>query len=111
MTCRWLLHLGVDFRCWGRMRRRGVPSHLAYSRYLGGAVISGGGDKRTDTTHETGLPLSGSPLVSLIPSFHPTTIDVFVVAHIPLVRGGALRGPSRRVRVVTIINRVWLMMD
>ena len=71
------------------MRRRGVPNHMGYSHYLGGVVISGSGDKRrTDATHETGLPQSGSPLVSLIPSFHPTTVDPFVVAHIPLVRGG-----------------------
>jgi len=76
------------------MCRRGVPSHVAYLHYLGGAVISGGGDKGSNgMTHEKGLPLSGFPLVSLIPSFHPTTVDPFVVAHIPLVRGGALRGP------------------
>jgi len=48
---------------------------LAYSRCLGGAIISG--DKRRMSyaqCHKTGLPLSGSPLVIfLIPSFHPTT--------------------------------------
>ena len=75
------------------MRRWGV-NYMGHSHYLGGVVISGSGDKRrTNATHETDLPLSGSPLVSLIPSFHPTTVDPFVVAHIPLVRGGALRLP------------------
>jgi len=69
---------------------------LVYPRHLGGAVISDGGDKGSNnTTHEMGLPLPGSPLViyplSPPPIQPPSTM--FVVAHIPLVRGGALRGP------------------
>ena len=96
-----------------------VLCRLTYRPYpccLEGAVISGG-DKGRDgsITHKTGLPLPGSLLViSLIPSSIQLPLTIFVVAHIPLVRGGALRelcepgcshGKSR------ILNRVWLMMD
>jgi len=64
---RWI---GTSHR--GLLRNRcacvvmGFPATvLACSRRLGGSVISGGGDDEgmSCTTHETGLPLSGSPLV------------------------------------------------
>ena len=97
------------------MCRRGVPSHVAYLHYLGGAVISGGGDKGSNgMTHEKGLPLSGFPLVSLIPSFHPTTVDHICCGPHPSGEG---RGTEWAVqakmwcRVASIINQTQLLMD
>jgi len=76
MAFGWLRHLGVDFRRW------------ACSVVVG--FLADGIDK-------TGLPLSGSPLVICPSSPHPIQppSTIFVVAHIPLVRGGALRGAVR----------------
>ena len=65
MAFGWRHQLGID--SWHRARKhcRGVSSQCWPIRdILGGSVMSGGADKRRSyTTHDMGLPLSGSPLV------------------------------------------------
>ena len=61
----WLYHISIDH--WHRtcMHCRGVPCRLPQHWHihfiLGKSIMSGGGDKeRTYTTHQIGLPRSGS---------------------------------------------------